>query len=237
MQRFATAPTRNGERVSDRAFRVLGAMRNMGPGAHSLNAIVCRSELSRSTVQRIMQSALREGLITQMGHGRYALSLTGEARPVTVDVRSASPETRQEMLSLREKLGMTICLHAALLVDTPVQTCVEWCRGPQGAPVEASPGTVRPLTADAAGKVILAHLGNGCDPGDFRRVRTCGYSVTVGPTPDHLMVAAPLLQGDIPIGAISVIGRREECESRIAAFVAPLRNVCASVGARVSQPC
>jgi DNA-binding IclR family transcriptional regulator len=182
-----------------------------------------------------MQSALREGLITQMGHGRYALSLMGEERPGTVDVRSASPETRQDMYSLREKLEMTICLHAALLVDIPLQTCIEWCRGPQGAPVEASPGTVRPLTADAAGKVILAHLGNGCDPGDFRRVRARGYSVTAGPTSGHLMIAAPLLQGDVPIGALSVIGRREDCESRISAFVAPLRDVCALVGARLSQ--
>ncbi|MFE7614562.1 hypothetical protein [Streptomyces sp. NPDC057496] len=170
-----------------------------------------------------------------MGHGRYALSLVGEGRPGTVDARSASPETRQEMHSLRERLGVTICLHAALLVDTPLQTCIEWCRGPQGAPAEACPGTVRPLTADAAGKVILAHLGNGCDPGDLRRVRARGYSVTVGPTSDHLMVAAPLLQGDVPLGALSVIGRREECESRIPAFVAPLRDVCASVGARLSQ--
>ncbi|MEE4493077.1 helix-turn-helix domain-containing protein [Streptomyces sp. BE230] len=232
---FETAPTRSGERVSDRAFRVLGAMRSMGPGTHSLNAIVGRSELSRSTVQRIMQSALREGLITQMGHGRYALSLVREGRPGAVDVRSASPETRQDMHSLRESLGMTICLHAALLVDIPLQTCIEWCRGPQGAPVEVSPGTVRPLTVDAVGRVILAHLGNGCDPDDLRRVRARGYSVTVGPTSDHLMVAAPLLQGDVPIGALSVIGRREDCESRIPAFVAPLRDACASVAARLSR--
>lgn len=230
------APSAAGpERVSDRAFRVLGRMRELGPGPHSLNTIIAGTELSRSTVQRIIKSGMREGVVLQARHGYYTLAAYRQLPSrLLSDRRSMSPWTRYELDSLRCRTGHTVCLHAAILVDIPMQSCIECFPGPHGVPDEASPGNVRPLTADAAGKVILAHLNAARDV-ELDDIASRQLSVTAGPVPGWLMAAAPILQSGIPIGAISVSDKKEYYERNVVSTVSALKSVSARISNRISQ--
>ncbi|MFF5784677.1 hypothetical protein ACFY8P_06895 [Streptomyces sp. NPDC012693] len=203
----------------------------MGPGPHSLNAIISNTSLSRSTVQRIVQSGLRTGVMLQARHGHYALTPTREAPPgparpsaLRAGVRTTDPaDLRMEEISssravhreihaLRERLGHTVSLHAAILLGVPSQTCVKRFPGSQGSPPDSAPGIVRPLEADAAGLSILAHLDRSSGSTEYQHIRSRGFSLSRGTAPDWFMLAVPVLRSDIPIGAISVTGRHRELE-------------------------
>jgi DNA-binding IclR family transcriptional regulator len=200
------------ERVSDRVFRLLSVMAQMGDGPHSLQSIISNAELSRSTVQRILHSGVKEGFVRQNGHGRYSLATLTYGH-VAYDAASRSmvdiEEIRQQLDTVSRETGCLALLHAALLAGQLRKVCVACC-APPGSPVreESFVGAVKPLEGDATGQVILAHLGD-TQPRDPRldTIRQRGYAVTpLFKAGSARIVAAPLLRGAVPVGAISVVG-------------------------------
>jgi hypothetical protein len=116
-------PDEGSARVPDRTFRILGALRELGEGAHALRTIVDRAGLSRSTVQRHMSAGLRSGFIRQPRHGYYTLARPTMRNPISetdvkrghTQLRGSSPGRARELLS--GELRFTARLHAAVLTD------------------------------------------------------------------------------------------------------------------------
>ncbi|MGA5559228.1 hypothetical protein [Streptomyces lavendulocolor] len=187
------------ERVTDRAFRVLRTMKDMGSGPHPLGAIINRSALSRSTVQRVIHSGLKAGVIEQVGHGHYTLT-----RPEPPSQPLTSPFAQRALRNLAHRLGHSASLHAAVLTDIPVQVCT----GTVDRTGHASPPpTVGPrsLRADASGRAIMAYLDlPHPDPAERRLVRARGWASTPGPTSGAYTIAAPVLRFDIAVGALAI---------------------------------
>lgn len=214
-------------RVSDRTFRILGALRDLGEGAHALRSIVDRAGLSRSTVQRHMLAGLRSGFIRQPRHGYYTLAHTEEEhrqRGAREDAPYSDPRlgprTRALELLSRE-LGLTARLHAAVLTDVPVQMIV--ARAPVAASELGPPRAIDALT-DAAGQVILAHLTlPGLDSAVKASILARGWAASALPA-GLLMVAVPILRFGVPVGAISVTGPEAAVRSDIPACVAALHR-------------
>ncbi|MEV8034929.1 helix-turn-helix domain-containing protein [Streptomyces sp. NPDC086182] len=104
---------KEGERVSDRTFQVLGAIRELGDGPHALRAIVGRTALSRSTVQRHILSGLRYGFIRQRSvatafpAGRAALPVKLADSSAAASSRLLCPEQGPEH-SPRKGLGVRL---------------------------------------------------------------------------------------------------------------------------------
>lgn len=210
------------EHVSDRAFRVLEVIRKMGPGAHSLSDIVDCSELSRSSVQRIIRSGMREGIIRQIRHGHYAIAPVDAAKKHPYG-RSVSAYAQRELQTLQYKVHQSVGLHAAILVGALFQTCIAWLPGDSKVSVPWAFGTLRPLTEDAPGRAILAHL-NMPQAGAPRPSLTRGCTVSDDPLGRNLTIAAPILQDGIPIGAISISGRQQEMRQQDPSLLDTLRG-------------
>ncbi|WP_405493547.1 helix-turn-helix domain-containing protein [Streptomyces sp. NBC_00096] len=216
------------EHVSDRAFRVLKAMRDLGNGPHSLRSIIGRTELSRSTVQRLIQSGMKNEVIWQPRHGYYALTENREKadpHPWQCVPASASTPGRHALGFLAEQSGHTAGLHAAVLTDVPVQVCVGCLDSPNGVSQRTSLGRPRPLAENAAGLAILAHLGLPHPrPGERHAIRFRGWASSPGPAPDSQMIAVPLLRFGLPVGALSITSGTDEIRGRLAAHVTALKR-------------
>ncbi|MDT9682184.1 helix-turn-helix domain-containing protein [Streptomyces sp. TRM76323] len=217
------------ERVSDRAFRVLGAMREMGRGPHPLRSIVHRSALSRSTVQRVITSGLRAGVIRQPRHGHYALA-------AQLDADGAPPQpsaaAHHVLRALADRLGHTVSLHTAVLADVPMQMCTGYAEAPRGVSLRSAVGRPRPLHADAAGRAVLAHLAlpHPC-PEERHRVRTRGWAASPGPVRGTRMIAAPVLRFGIAVGALGVTADPAVLDAGLPVCVDHLRRAAAALAA------
>ncbi|MFF9868123.1 helix-turn-helix domain-containing protein [Streptomyces sp. NPDC013953] len=228
-----------GTRVSDRTFRILGALRDLGDGPHALRSIVDRSGLSRSTVQRHILAGMRGGFIRQPRHGHYALAAGSGLLATAGAVEPGGvPDARRRALELLgQESGLVARLHAAILTDVPALVCVARYDVPRAAGGAADRGeageSACPLDAeaDAAGQVVLAHLGlPGLDPGVQEEIRERGWSVSpvprrgTEPPGGTLMVAVPILRFGGPVGALSVTGPQAVVEGSVPACVVALRR-------------
>lgn len=213
------------EHVSDRVFRVLAAIRQLGPGAHPLNDIVGHVDLSRSSVQRIIRSGMREGVIRQIRHGHYAIAPAAESAGRSRALSHSVPAyAHRELERLQREVHQAVGLHAAVLVGAPFQTCIACLPVHSGMAVPPwRLGIPRPLAEDASGQVILSHLNvpQLIGPADSRLTQGCG--VSSDPSGRNLMIAAPILQDGVPIGAISIWGRRQEIRQSIPSLFVTLK--------------
>ncbi|MET9774548.1 hypothetical protein ABZ023_09750 [Streptomyces sp. NPDC006367] len=226
---FHGGPVR--ERVSDRAFRVLAAMRELGSGPHALSTIVGRTTLSRSTVQRLMHSGMKNGVIWQPRHGHYALIEQPDGRKAPLGrLVPALPAAQQALGFLSERTGHCAGLHATVLTDEPVQLCVARVTAPGDAATHPVIGQPWPLEANAAGQVISAYLDRQHPhPRAGETIRLRGWAASPGPGPGTKMLAMPILRFGIPLGAMSLTGDADRLEAGLLAHVTELRRATAQL--------
>ncbi|MET9699554.1 hypothetical protein ABZY31_21880 [Streptomyces sp. NPDC006529] len=230
---------KEGERVSDRTFQVLGAIRGLGDGPHALRAIVGRTTLSRSTVQRHIVSGLRNGFIRQPSHGHYALADEPENWTIPAHQALLAPgASKQSLAALSRESGHTASLHVAVLTDVPMQMCVarqSETADPQLPHEEL--GSPHPLDADAAGLAILAHLDlPHTDLEQRQAIRCRGWVASAGPAAGTLMIAAPIIRFGVPVGSLSLIGLAEAFRSTLPHCVGSLRRAVTALSRAAVQP-
>ncbi|MFI0961477.1 hypothetical protein ACH4S8_08740 [Streptomyces sp. NPDC021080] len=230
---------KEGERVSDRTFQVLGAIRELGDGPHALRAIVGRTALSRSTVQRHILSGLRYGFIRQPSHGHYALAEEPEDRTVLAyQALPVSGVNRRFLAALSRESGHTARLHVAVLTDVPMQMCVARQSEAADPPLlDGELGSTHPLDADAAGHAILAHLAlPHMDREERQGIRTRGWVASAGPVAGTRMLAAPILRFGVPVGSLSVTAPAEALRSTLPHCVGSLRRAATALSRAAVQP-
>ncbi|MGW7055064.1 helix-turn-helix domain-containing protein [Streptomyces sp. NPDC054887] len=216
------------ERVSDRAFRVLGAMRELGSGPHSLRSIISRSGLSRSTVQRLIHSAMKNGVIWQPRHGHYALTEHQTGKDLPHQLATTPAEARHLLGILHTHTGHTAALHATVLADVPVQMCVGRVQSPGATPAQPAIGQPRALEADAAGHAILAYLDLPHPrPQERHVIRRRGWAVSSDPARGARMLAAPILRFGIPVGSLSITGEATAIDSAVSTCAVALTRATA----------
>ncbi len=229
---------KDSERVSDRTFQVLGAIRELGDGPHALRAIVGRTTLSRSTVQRHIVSGIRNGFIRQPSHGHYAL--TEEPEDWTVPAHQALPASgarRQSLAALSRDSGHTASLHVAVLTDVPMQRCVARSEVADPPLLHGELGGARPLDADAAGHAILAHLAlPHMDREQRQAIRARGWVSSPGPVAGTSMLAAPILRFGVPVGALSLTAPAEALRATLPHCVRSLRRAVTALSRADVQP-
>jgi hypothetical protein len=186
--------------ANDRAFALLGALAALGPGPQRLRDVAARAELDPSTAHRILQAAIRTGAVSRTGHGRYSLTRPVEpptaveppaaagSRAMTSPLLAVSGRIRLALAALQEATEQTVLLYVPLLVDVPMRYCLAYLAAePDEFLVDAERLLASdivfcaPLSADAAGRAILAHLAL---TRSHRRNRTsAGIGYTFGPSP------------------------------------------------------
>ncbi|WP_079036419.1 MULTISPECIES: helix-turn-helix domain-containing protein [Streptomyces] len=205
--------------AADRAFRLLRALHELGPGAHALDTLTRLTGLARSTTHRILQSAVREGAVLQCGYGRYRLARhaappSGQLPhlPVSLEIVGA------ELAALCHRAGRAAFLHVPVMLRPPLRVSL-WCSHAPGAdPVPAPTDGDRagllfraPLHTDAAGLVLLANLpGAAPEQAGLERIRALGHARTPSPLPGWDLVSAPVRRGAATVASVSLLIRRSE---------------------------
>jgi DNA-binding IclR family transcriptional regulator len=236
------------ERSSDRAFRVLNAIKSLGAGTHSLQDILNESGLSRSTVQRVLRSGMREGIIMQSRHGQYSvvdfgLHATNPDANALIDGlpqadRGGLPDVnvvRCELSRLQENTGTVALLYSLVRDPIPSRCCIGVSTGPQtNLPPVLSIGNREPLGTDAPGLVILAHLGNVFPSNTrIRRIRTEGHAVTASRAPGWELLSVPILCHDAPVGAVGVSASPTAIDKGLHELVQATGSAAARIGKAV----
>ncbi|MEU9127801.1 helix-turn-helix domain-containing protein [Kitasatospora sp. NPDC048540] len=198
-----------------RAYQVLRALLELGPGAHPLSDVITSSGLPRSSVHRILQSGVHTGTYTQPKYGHYAVAPTPQ-QAASSDFLTAlparSPAISEELGHLQRRTGQVAAIHSQLLIGVPTRVCVEVAHGRRSdfaAALSAEAGAAfrqAPLHVDAAGLVILANLDDGAASAPIlRRIRIQGHAVTRAPLAGWSMLSVPLRRGNILVGSISLL--------------------------------
>ena len=152
----ATRQPANGIQVINRAARILRSLRDE-PAGLSLGQIAGRVDLPRSTVQRIVNALVAEGLLMTTapgGHVRLGLEILALAASSRIDVvEIAHPYLK----SLSEECAETVDL-SVLRKDHLV--FVDQVVGPHRLRAVSAVGEVFPLHSTANGKACLALLSD-----------------------------------------------------------------------------
>ena len=157
----ATYDTQTGEDAYGRAFRVRRALVQLGPGPHKLDDIRIAAHMKRSTVHRILQSAIAVGVVRQIHRGMYMVADDPGHMMPSIGINAAA---RDALHALHEATGELVTLHAVLYIGSPRHGCVASTLGAdqrlntlmqQQDPRRLAPA---PLPLGASGHAILANL-------------------------------------------------------------------------------
>ncbi|GAA4008991.1 IclR family transcriptional regulator [Streptomyces sp. NBC_01352] len=212
----------------DRVVLILGVFERSG-GMLTLGQISSRSGLPRSSVHRILQQLVSARWL-QRHDNEYTLGLRMfEIGSLVVHRTRLTDVARPFMQQLRASTGHVV--HLALLDEHDV-VYLEKVGGAFGSTLPSRVGGRLPAHCTGVGKVLLAYsprpvvdqyLKEGLcrrTPASIAtqealeaamvRIRNCGYSTEVGEVvPGVACVAAPILELDTAVAAVSVCGPRE----------------------------
>ncbi|MDH6129422.1 helix-turn-helix domain-containing protein [Kitasatospora sp. GP82] len=229
----AQKPTTTNRRLTLTLLRTLG---DLGEGAHSLREIASQSRMPSSTAHHILRDAADFEMVEQVGRGQYSsrLVLVSPSAPRAVGAplnvpASASQATRDALVTLQSESSGIALLSMPFLVGEPVRVCIDRTMGDHERERELAAATPKakgalwraPLGADAAGKVILAHLDPsgrsvGLPPGtppagmarireEHAEIRDRGYARGPAPIDSFELVAAPIWCGPACAGSVAVL--------------------------------
>lgn len=212
----------------DRVVLILGAFERSG-GMLTLGQVSSRSGLPRSSVHRILQQLVTARWL-QRHDNEYTLGLRMfEIGSLVVHQSRISEVARPYMQELRAATGHVV--HLALLDQGDV-VYLEKVGGTFATTLPSRVGGRLPAHCTGVGKVLLAYspravvdrylegglcrrTGASIGTADaleaaMVRIRNCGYSTESGEVvPAVACVAAPILEFDSAVAAISVCGPRE----------------------------
>lgn len=144
-----------------RAFRVRHALARLGPGPHKLDEIRLASHMKRSTLHKILQSAVAAGTARHIGHGMYELADEPGYSTIAIGINAAAREALQ---GLAQSTSSFATLHARLYIGSLRHMCVELAESNETRhPTATRPQDPRklppaPLQLGATGHAILANL-------------------------------------------------------------------------------
>lgn len=201
---------------AERAYWVLQALIELGPGSHTLAEVMAHSGLTRSTAHRILQSGVRTHTFVQPTYGTYAIahpSATGHSQDALTALPASSPAISEELAHLQRRTNQVVALHSHLLLGAPSRICVDIADGNRHdfaaalATSDAGPVLRRaPLHQDAAGLVMLANLDDlSAGNAVLRRIKIQGYARTQSPVAGWEMLSVPLWRGSVLVGSISLL--------------------------------
>ncbi|MEV0729291.1 helix-turn-helix domain-containing protein [Polymorphospora sp. NPDC050346] len=215
---------------NDRVFELLDALESLGPGPHRLRDVAAQARLGPSTAHRILQAGIRAGTVTKAQRGRYALirwrdqgAATQEPTvPVSLPL-AVSRRIRLGLAALQESTGQSVLLYVPLVLDPPMRYCLAYFAPEHDELLSDAERLLAtdmvfcaPLTVDAPGRLILAHMAAGGPAGNGRRGGAdtggrgrAGTGHTYGPSPvaGWNTLAVPLRRYGQIAGAICVTAR------------------------------
>lgn len=202
---------------SDRVFELLDALASLGPGPHRLRDVAARAKLGASTTHRILQAAIRAGMVSKPQRGRYFLSAAPSAPPSVVP-EPAVPARPPLAVSRRIRLGLAalqkateqpVLLYVPLILDTPMRYCLAYFAPARDELLSDAERLLAsdmvfcaPLTVDAPGRLILAHLSP-----ERSSERSRSYVYGPSPVAGWNTLAAPLRRYGQIAGVICVTAR------------------------------
>lgn len=190
------------------------------------------SGLPRSTVFRNLRALAQSGfLIHSESHRRYVLGPRSLRLGLAARSQFAVGELAAgPMQELATHTRETVILN---VLDLPQRTIAYVVEAPSELRFEANVGDRLPLTAGAAGKVILASLPletaraviSGSDLSQDRRaaleeqlarIRKAGFVITAGErVAGAVALAAPVWAGEFLFGSLTVVGPASRAEKTI----------------------
>lgn len=213
---------------SDRVFGLLDALASLGPGPHRLRDVAARAELGASTAHRILQAAIRAGRVSKAQRGRYLLTSPQETITEPVDRPPAPPEpegpaSKPLAVSLRIRLGLAalqkatdqpVLLYVPLILDVPMRYCLAYFAPKHDELLSDAERLLAsdmvfcaPLTVDAPGRLIMAHMRSGTDGAKAPTLDGGAYAYSPSPVAGWHTLAAPLRRYGQIAGTICVTAR------------------------------
>ncbi|MEV7416147.1 IclR family transcriptional regulator C-terminal domain-containing protein [Streptomyces sp. NPDC089919] len=265
------APRSGGTTHAERVFRVQQAFAQLGGEVHGLGELARASGVDDSSVHRILRSGLSRGAFLQVGRGRYRLGpsaarLGAQALMNSLDVE-ALPD-RLGRLHRATEGGLTFLFglnHFGRLQRHCVDMAVGDSDLSEFGAVRDMLVINSSLRVGAAGRAILAHLPEamrrraiseplppGVGPGAFHdrerllaslaEIRAKGYAVGLQECMSGWnSLAAPVLWGDTPLGAVVVmkpaVGAAEPIERYVLAVRAAAADLGRHLGSSESEAC
>ncbi|BCJ67356.1 hypothetical protein GCM10009779_05750 [Polymorphospora rubra] len=204
---------------NDRVFELLDALASLGPGPHRLRDVAAQARLGPSTAHRILAAAIRAGTVTKAQRGRYSLIRRDQgaaAQEPTVPVSlplALSRRIRLGLAALQESTGQPVLLYVPLILDPPMRYCLAYFAPEHDELLSDAERLLAtdmvfcaPLTVDAPGRLILAHMAGPTRPGGRARGGT-GHTYGPSPVAGWHTLAVPLRRYGQIAGAICVTAR------------------------------
>jgi DNA-binding IclR family transcriptional regulator len=215
-------PVRTADGAVERALAVLCCFSRETPTL-GVTEIGERLNLTKSTVHRLLQALVAQGLVTQDAAGRrytlgYRVLALAQAVPGEADLRHICQAHMRWLLGVTEE---TIALYVAA---GDVRICLDELESPRILRMSAGIGRCFALPRGAAGRALLLDGPEGGDLwrrvtsalssgeitrllADLREARACGYVLTMGETVDGAAsLAAPIHGPDGGIIAALSVG-------------------------------
>ncbi|MGP3950863.1 helix-turn-helix domain-containing protein [Streptomyces sp. 7N604] len=236
----------DGMTAHTRVYLVLQTLHSMGPGLHPLRRIIDESGVTKSTVHRILSAGVAAKHLIHRAPGRYGIATdVANHRPdasVHLPLAHDSALDRETTTLQRQTAQVAMAFGAVLIDDTPGRLMLNHSYGRRSdfqaafnhTDVDAKVALrYSPMTADAAGLAILAHLDGAPQSHLMREIRSEGYVLTQSPLPDWKMLGVPLWRGSTVYGALAVMGLRPQMERNRREYAA----AALACAARLSHRC
>jgi hypothetical protein len=230
---------------TDRVFELLDALASLGPGPHRLRDVAARARLGPSTAHRILQAAIRAGTVSKEQRGQYALAERPDPAPAPQPPAAmgqplaVSRRIRLGLAGLQRATGQPVLLYVPLILDPPMRYCLAYFAPEHDELISDAERLLAtdmvfcaPLTADAPGRLILAHMTaqtpGGADP-RARALAGAGHATGPSPVAGWDSLAVPLRRYGHIAGAVCITARtawfdehRDRALARLQRLVADL---------------
>lgn len=213
---------------SQHPYQVLTTLFTLGPGPHSLKTIADHSGLGHDVIREELSAMAGAGLCTRSATKPPTYELASPTASASTWLLHALPsiETvlhlRGELRALHQETGQAVLMHSHTMLPR-IRLCLDYYIGDRLdflQQVSAHPDAAAilrqaPLTEDAPGQVIMAHLDR-MSPGslELRRIRQNGYAISAAPLPGWSLLSVPVhstaerglweLTGAVVAGAVTL---------------------------------
>ena len=249
----------NQKKFDNSILRCAKILECISAGSERIVDISCRSGLSVSTVHRILLSLKESGLVRQdlmskhyfLGPLTYHLT----SNPIVMHrvlLMNSQAEMQHLMQISRETVTLSVPLSNNRIGTDRI--CLEEVESPEALKYNAGRGSIAPLYAGAAGKVILAEMTDqqlnlifqamrltlaqkktkmSAEVlwKDVRRIQQCGYATSIGERiPNCASISVPIKNYVCPV-ALSILGP----ENRFGDKMIGLLEVLKKSASRISK--
>lgn len=193
-------------------FTVLATMVDLGRGPHPLQRIVEESGVprraARAALDQLAEARLCKPTAGMPGHFEACVQpVEPSSRRRMQALPGVHSDYRDDLRTLQQRTGHVAVLHGYLALPA-LRICTDLCIGDRSdfeQQIKADPAAAEnlsraPLTVDAAGKVIGAHLESSPQSIELQRIRSHGYALTPAPLAGWHLLSVPVYvpHGDRP---------------------------------------